>query len=220
VLLQVALFTFASFLVIGIRGGAWEPALFLAVPIVLCFFSYLFAICVLFGVMTRSTLASLLLTLLVWFLLFIAGTVENGLSSVRIMATFENAALGEEIKALESRLEKVDGNSGDRESIERELSQKRSQLEDNHHTLESIEGYARIFRTARNFLPKTSETVALLERKLIDLADLPRIEDDTPQMMIVKEYRSRSAWWIIGTSLAFEVAILALGAWIFCRRDY
>src|SRR5205085_9269224 len=44
VALQVLVFCAASFLVIGLRGGVWEPRLFLAVPIVLCFFSYLFCI--------------------------------------------------------------------------------------------------------------------------------------------------------------------------------
>ena len=65
--LQVTIFTAACFLVIGLRGGVWEPGLFLAVPIVVCFFSYLFSVCVFLGVATRSTIAALLLTLLFWF---------------------------------------------------------------------------------------------------------------------------------------------------------
>src|SRR5205814_19736 len=32
--------------------------------------------------------------------------------------------------------------------------------------------------------------------------------------------RERSIPWIIGTSVGFEVIILAWGAWVFCRRDY
>jgi len=53
--------------VLGIRGGVWEPGLFISIPIVVIFFSYLFAICVLLGLITKSTIASLLLTLLIWF---------------------------------------------------------------------------------------------------------------------------------------------------------
>ncbi len=65
---QVSLFTLLSFFVLGLRGGLWEAGLFWAIPIVMMFFSYLFAVCVLFGVITRSTIAALLLTLLAWFL--------------------------------------------------------------------------------------------------------------------------------------------------------
>ena len=32
--------------------------------------------------------------------------------------------------------------------------------------------------------------------------------------------RGRSAAWVLGTSFAFEAAVLAIAAWIFCRRDY
>ncbi|MFM9146426.1 MAG: ABC transporter ATP-binding protein, partial [Phycisphaerales bacterium] len=38
---QALVFVTASFLVIGIRGGVWEPELFVAVPTVVVFFSYL-----------------------------------------------------------------------------------------------------------------------------------------------------------------------------------
>jgi hypothetical protein len=32
--------------------------------------------------------------------------------------------------------------------------------------------------------------------------------------------RQRSMWWVIGTSVLFEVACLALAAWHFCTRDF
>ncbi len=53
VALQIGCFCAASFAVIGLRGRAWEPGIFLAVPIVLLFFSYLFCFCVLIGVWTH-----------------------------------------------------------------------------------------------------------------------------------------------------------------------
>jgi hypothetical protein len=70
VAMQIFCFCLTCFLVIGIRGGEWLPGVFLAVPIVLLFYSYLFAICVFWGVWTRSTIAALLLTILCWFLIF------------------------------------------------------------------------------------------------------------------------------------------------------
>ena len=66
VTLQVTVFTIGSFLVLGFRADLWEPGLFLAIPIVVLFFSYLFSICVLMGVWTRSTLTAFFLTLVTW----------------------------------------------------------------------------------------------------------------------------------------------------------
>ena len=85
VTLQVSVFTLASFLVIGVRGGAWDPGLFVAVPVMVCFFSYLFAVCVLLGILTRSTVAALLLTLLFWFLIYAVGAAEQSLLMIQTM---------------------------------------------------------------------------------------------------------------------------------------
>ena len=78
------------FFVIGIRGGAWEPWIFISIPLVLLFFSYLFCFCALMGLFTRSTIASLLLTMLFWFFIFginsgeaitLAGETANEIST-------------------------------------------------------------------------------------------------------------------------------------------
>jgi ABC-type transport system involved in multi-copper enzyme maturation permease subunit len=79
--LQVTCFAIVAFFVVGIRGKMWDWRLFLAIPIVLCLFSYLYAVAVLFGVMTRSTIATLLLTILMWGII---GGIHFG--EVRLLA--------------------------------------------------------------------------------------------------------------------------------------
>ena len=37
---------------------------------------------------------------------------------------------------------------------------------------------------------------------------------------VAETIRSRSIWWVVGTSLGFELVTLAAAAHIFCRRDY
>lgn len=212
VVLQVGLFTAASFLVIGIRGGAWEPALFLAVPLVTCFFSYLYAVCVLLGVLTRSTLAAVLLTILFWFLLWIAGTVEKGCATAAVMAEYENERLEEEIQTLETE-------AGD-PLEEAQLAAAIHRRDQNRRTLKTVKQFRNIFENINAFLPKTGRTIALLQRWLISMADLPDIEEDSFEQRLITQQRSRSAVFIIGTSLAFEAVVLLLGAWVFCRRDY
>jgi hypothetical protein len=90
-------------------------------------------------------------------------------------------------------------------------------------------------------LPKTSETINVLERELIAHADLPQASDDEDSSdepgqrsgfrgrgredrvvasELDLELRHRSIPWILGTSGAFEAVILTLAGWIFCRRDY
>lgn len=83
--LQVGVFCAASFVVIGVRAGAWEPRVFLAVPIVVSVFSFLFCVCVLLGLWFRSTIAALMLTLLFWFGIFSVNTTELGILNFKLM---------------------------------------------------------------------------------------------------------------------------------------
>lgn len=75
--LQVSIFSVATVLVIGIRGHSWEPRILFAIPIVTVFYSYLFSLCTLVGLLTRSAIFSLLATLLVWLFVVTLGVVES-----------------------------------------------------------------------------------------------------------------------------------------------
>ena len=217
VTMQVTVFTVASFLVLGIRGGAWEPGLFLAIPVMVCFFSYLYSVCVLLGVMTRSTLAALLLTMLFWFGLYVLSTAEQTILMFDTMgkqgttlSDLDNRPHGRESNSDDSPDEGADAAEKPKDKSSRWLSR-------THDVVYWI----------KTVLPKTDETIGLLERWLIDLANLKdRPGDDRPekakklQEELVETIRGRSVYWIVGTSLGFELVVLSLAAGLFCRRDY
>jgi ABC-type transport system involved in multi-copper enzyme maturation permease subunit len=105
VTLQVTIFTGCCFLLLGWRGGSWEPSLFLAVPTVVLVFSYLFSICVLLGVITRSTIAALMVTLLLWVGLWIVQTTETGLLQATIADQRHASLLDRRIAAAQDELD-------------------------------------------------------------------------------------------------------------------
>lgn len=226
VTLQVSVFSMTAFLIIGLRADSWEPGLFIAIPLTVAFFSYLFAVCVLVGLVTRSAIAALLLTILFWMLLFAVNITDELMMMPR--------ALNEEyVDKLHIKL--ADPSSSARRATIQE------ELDEATQSLKSWQKWHGLVVTAKTVLPKTSETVKLLERSLIDLADLPSVDEEegraalpfmTSKMQaagvrandvilrIERIYRNRSPWWIVGTSLAFEAGILAIAAWQFCRKDF
>jgi ABC-type transport system involved in multi-copper enzyme maturation permease subunit len=105
VALQVLAFCVGAFFVIGIRGKVWEPAIFVAVPLVLLFFSYLFSVMVLLGVITRSTVASLLLTFLFWIGTFALYQTEVALLHFSIARQFQ---MQDQDRLIEKDQEKID----------------------------------------------------------------------------------------------------------------
>ncbi len=248
VTLQVAVFCVASFVIIGLRGGAWEPGILLGVPIVVCFFSYLYAVSVLFGVLTRSTVAAILLTVLAWFLVFVVHGSEIALLTFRTAADRRAASAVPTLKLVEGQLAYLEKRPpAELTATDNEmLANLRRQRDDLRG---SVEGSARrnldlahrIVYGLKTALPKTSETTALLSRSLISEPEYDDAADDGPrpgnngndnirrreraitradERAVQSAVRQRPVAWVVGTSLLFEAAVLGVAAWVFCRRDY
>jgi hypothetical protein len=266
--LQVFVFTLCCFLVIGIRGQSWVWSLFLSVPIVLLFFSYLYSVCMLFGLLTRSTIASLLLTMLFWFVLWGINTTDTvfvmqGEQAKSAVVRAERTLARREASAKTSleklRAEgKAPGENGVPlpEGITDPLDAVNPMLRPARETLAEAEAsskqWARWNRLAfgiKTVLPKTGETIALLNRYLLtdedremfgpnstvevdsddETTDKPpassqrgqrRAERDNVANRAQKVMLARSAWWVTGTSIAFEAVVLLLCVQIFRRRDF
>lgn len=230
--MQVFAFTFICFLVIGIRGGVWEPGLFLAVPFFVLFFSYLFAISALVGVLTRSTVAALLITLLVFVLLIGLNTTDVFLRAFNVSAQIQARIETERVTFAKGL------NEEDLAELEDYYGQTLSEMESDAAQAEQMSNtFAKIDSTIYLIkwpLPKTGETLELLERAIISAADLPEPEGLSPDPPAVAEgMRSeqeiadealeeleRPIWWIVGTSVAFELILLSIAGWKFCSRDY
>lgn len=66
VLLQATVFVGLTFTVVGLRWQVWLPGYLLAIPLLVLLFSYLYCVSVLVGVVTRSVIAAILLTVGAW----------------------------------------------------------------------------------------------------------------------------------------------------------
>lgn len=269
VALQVGVFSVASFLVIGLRGGVWEPGLLLAIPLAVLMFSYLFSVCALVGVVTRSTITALLMTLLFWMFMGGLQTSEQAILGQKLEDERNAAMLDRQIARVEAQLAAPPTTAPDRPrtapsqngssasllgswtegilalvgpaprtgrqdlqdrlaELKRERAQITGAFDQAHHIIYLIE----------TPLPKTSETISLIQRKLLSSANLPganapddsadaqpsfrarRRERQRLQASVEEQLGERPVSWVIGTSLGFEAVVVAMGAWIFCRRDY
>lgn len=255
---QVLVFTVACILVIGIRGKSWEFSLLLAVPVVVVFFSYLFSVCTLFGMLTRSTIASLLLTLLVWLACWGVNTAD-GLFTIQKQTTSVNAERADrKVTRLEDAARKTLQDRRDRgeptpaekgpldskfadelEAVNVMLKPARVDAKSAHESAANWQKYCRIVMGVQSVLPKTAQTIGLLNRWLLTTDDEnlfsgPQQSQDEESEEQVRfgerdadvinkvedDLRGRSVLWVVGTSLIFEAVMLSIAGWIFCRRDF
>lgn len=260
VAMQVTVFSLGCFLVIWVRGGAVEPALFLAIPIVVAFFSYLFALCALLGLLTRSTIAALLLTIVFWFLVFLVNTSESMMIGQRegSIVRLEDADKNIENQRVFSdrRLAQLDAAGtppvdadgqpvtdpeARRLAVNPALQMSLDRQAKAEQAVKTWAPWAARATALKSVLPKTQETIGLLERNLISPEEMrkltaestgftppeeeeefsgPAMADPRVQARVMEILRARSIAWILGTSLAFEAVVLALCTVIFRRRDF
>jgi ABC-type transport system involved in multi-copper enzyme maturation permease subunit len=252
VALQVTLVAGGSFVIMGIRAGYWAPQVFLAIPIVLTFFSYLYSICVLIGILTRSAMAALFLTLLAWALIFGLNTLELFSSAApqiyKLRAQLAEDRLGNldsQIKSLQAKVgAAATGPSRDNQKLNDQAEIARLQHLFEQNTQWAAQKDPPTWMTAGNsalfavntVIPKTTQTIDLLDRVLISDNELAtptptlgnslfgrgqtRPPDREMRSAVEQFVRSRSVWWIVGSSLGFEALMIGLACWIFCRRDY
>jgi ABC-type transport system involved in multi-copper enzyme maturation permease subunit len=239
VLLQVALFCIGVLLCMGLRIGDWDWKVFLAVPIVVVFYSYLYSVCTLIGVWTRSTLAALLLTLLLWFGLYAINTTEAIMLQIRTQMVVQVESKDKQIETLQASL--ADAEEGTTSGLESRIEELETERDETQETVDRLDRWRRPVQYFKYVLPKTSETISLLDRYLIREGEVTIMDimqgnirqtpdgrfvaaenDDERQAMtrLAEEYESRSLWYVIGTSLIFEAVVLALACWIFVRRDF
>jgi len=238
VILQVTIFCTGVFLCLVIRLDDWEWRIFWVIPVVVLFYSYLFSISVLVGVVTRSALTALLATLLLWSLLFAVNLTDSILRTQMANLDRERASHDEAITRWESRRAEGLLMPGGETALEEEKKQM-AKVQDVQAKLEPWVSRSRAIKAV---LPKTSETIGLLDRWLAREGDLNLLDifqgnimkDDSgafrrrsnirdeaaAEQAVLAEEDAVSWWWIIGSSLAFEAVILGAAAFVFVRRDF
>jgi ABC-type transport system involved in multi-copper enzyme maturation permease subunit len=262
VALQVLVFAGGSFLLIGLKSGAWEYRIFLAVPLVTLFFSYLYCVCVLVGIVTRSALASLLVTMLFWLFLFSLNTTDAALLLFKSAADLK---VEDQKKLIARNQEIVDANNKlspnnptANAGWQLQLQAAKDDLPKHEDTAGKLNWWYDLFRSIKAPLPKTAETVDLMNRWLVEPEPMMRIQEESERQReqrradrrarasnegrppppprqrddhldpegadvmkrFQEESQARTAAKLIGSSLGFEVVVLGLAAFIFCRRDF
>lgn len=246
VLLQVGLFCTGIFFCMGLRLGDWEWKIFAAVPLIVVFYSYLFSINVLIGVWTRSALTALLVTCLFWVSLFGINATEVLLNQFRTDLIVQAEEMDESIERLETTMTTVRTRNPEADAaatvrLEGQLDDLKSQRDEKTDLVAKLDKWHGPSRVVQAIMPKTSDTIALLDRWLrkdtdvnlmdimsgnvqIDLSGEPIRSDDSRarevQRRLEEDYESRSELYITGTSLLFEAVVLSLACFLFVRRDY
>jgi ABC-type transport system involved in multi-copper enzyme maturation permease subunit len=194
-------------LALSYRSGIWAPGFLISIPVITFFFAILYSVSTLFGVLTRSPIVSILMTLGVWFVLFVVGLtatifdtiekqqeapVRRNASQLAATAVAVSHSPLEAVVTLAERMERV-------KPVEK-----------------TVYTFGKVVRAVHFVLPRTRDldtlTSSMLQRDLMMM----------PQGLRAAATSSREMTW--GESLTvsgvFIALMLGVSCWWFATKDY
>jgi ABC-type transport system involved in multi-copper enzyme maturation permease subunit len=224
IFLNAAVAVGAVWLALGVRTGVWPVSFLASVLVLTFFFAILYSVSTFFGVLTRSPVAAILLTVAAWFILFIVGVGHNVIETFRALDRTARALhdkLGDEgLQALQA-VGEVAGEG--RRPGQRRVTFEDMRFEENWFT--------RTVSVLHAVLPRTNDLDQLLERRLRhDLAfgtpsPPPRADKPPPELpggipLPQLQVKPPPPAETFGVSAAFIAVFLALACWRFATKDY
>jgi ABC-type transport system involved in multi-copper enzyme maturation permease subunit len=241
-LMQVTASVLIAYLLLGLRFDMWFHGAWLAVPLVLLQFLYLFTVMAFVGLVTRSTLASLLAVLIFWGTVSLVQFVSNQMNRTVAEMTANVARSDKRIADIRAQAvaQGRELNTFEKDRIDSTESQ--SQMF--RGVLDSLAPWKGPVNTLELTVPKTGDIQKIVANRVdaptfnellfrlqgMDPDKLSKMAgmndrdsaEDMQQAGIAgsRAVRDVEPLQSIGTSLAFTLLVLGWSLWIFVRRDY
>jgi ABC-type transport system involved in multi-copper enzyme maturation permease subunit len=240
VFLQVTIGVGVAWLIAGLKFGMWiNPALW-AIPLLTLQFFYLYSISALIAVLTRSTLASVIGTVLAWLLIFLIQFSSNQIDNFATQSRTLYEKAKQEMDQIKAGAAKEERSLTPREITK--LARLESQVNDQKPNVEMMEPWSKRLGFVKLFIPKTNDVQKIIgnlakapvANQFFSLLSVNDHDGFRPQGMDRDEWerlqdagtegqkaiRRVDTFQSIGTSVAFSVVCLGVGAFVFRRREF
>lgn len=239
VTVQTTISVVLAYLLLGLKVDIWLHATLWAIPLIVAQFLYLYCVGALVAVMTRSSLAGLLTTLIFWVLVSLVQFSTNQVESM--VAQNRNM-----IAQLETQIAGIEDGAAEqgRELTTSEVSRLagyRGRIEPFRQQLGWFEPYEWPLKIVEMVIPKTAD----VQKIIADLSNAPTFSQllrglgvggssFRPAQFDEEEWTAMQEAGIAGeravrdvntatslaTSLAFAAVMLGIAGGLFCRRDF
>ncbi|MBY0227790.1 MAG: ABC transporter permease [Gemmataceae bacterium] len=187
-------------LALSLRSGVWAPGTLLTIPAITFYFAILYSVSVLFAVLTRSAIVSIMMSCLVWVLLFALGVTVAFLDLMAYQARMQRT---------QGKVSLLGGFDGDPVPKGRRGPPPLVSADYEEGTFGSV------VRAIHFVLPRTNDLNSWVgERMQRDLQAMPRVFRQAIRTEPVRLGES------LLVSSCFIAAMLGLACWRFSTKDY
>ena len=242
VLVQSIVGVTLAYVLIGLKFGAWIHGMLWAIPLLTLQFFYLFSFSTLLAVVTRSTLACVIGTVLLWFLTFIIQFSASQLNTLAAQQRSMNQQQSARIERLEREISEATPEQQGRVAAKRaSIASAQRRKDDSQRSLNKLLPYAKRLSAAEIVVPKTGDLRRIManqakaptgieffsllsegkpqfrpqEMSEEEWADIQQASDDAE-----RELRNVNVPLSLGSSLAGTCLLYGVAILIFARRDF
>ncbi|HEX2838500.1 MAG TPA: hypothetical protein VHN77_10270 [Phycisphaerales bacterium] len=240
VLLQTLAGVLVAYLVIGLKFDMWLHGMLWAIPLITLQFLYVYSFSALLAVVTRSTLACVIGTLLFWFAIFVVQFSSNRLLEV---VESSRSIIRQNTEIVESIKERAASQNRElNASEERRIKGRNDESASEQKTVDSFGTWSQYLTAGELVIPKTNDIKVIVANlaeapvggELADILGAGREGGFRPPDMDEDEWdqtrkasddaeralRDVKTWKSIGTSSASCLVIFGIAAFLFRRRDF
>lgn len=239
VLLQTTLSVVLALVLVGIKVSTWSPAILWAIPLIVIQFFYLYSFSALVAVVTRSTLATLLMTMLFWVVASFVQIAVGQVDQIVVQADIAAAQTERQVTAIRDQaaangraVRPVEAGQIARLEVQRDQIEKQAA---------PFRPWIGMLKSAEVSVPKTRD----IQKIISNLVEAPTLQDIVfsmngvsnairPPSMTDAEWemlqetgkesedvlRDINVAESIGTSLGMSFAVLGVAAFLFWRKDF
>jgi len=237
---QTLLAVVIAYLLLGFKENIWVHAMWWTIPLIVIQFMYLYSIAALVAAVSRSTLASLLLTLLCWGLFSLIQFVSNQLDKSAAQSEWLIQLYDQQIQEIRSAAETQHRALTISESSR--IASMQAQRDEIAEPIKFIDPYRKPVNIVELCIPKTGD----IQRVIADITGAPTLSEalmgsgafdsegirpvefseqdwtNVQQASLAgdRAVREVNRLQSLGTSLAFSFVVLGAAVFIFQRRDF
>jgi len=240
-LLQVTICVSIAYLLLGLRFGMWFHQAWLAVPLVTLQFLYLYVVMAFVGLVTRSTLTSLLVVLLFWGMVSLVQLAENQMN--RIVTEAKSTVNAAETRITDIRKRAEDEGRKINVLEEGRINGAEARAQPMRSLIGAVEPWHGRVSVFELCVPKTGDLQKIIAARM----DAPTLDElimrlngfDPEQIAKMtgddvetardmqsagvagsRAVRDVDPWKSICSSLIFTGLVFGASLWVFCRRDF